>query len=91
MIASIVDCPVPNRLSNRCLVFASFTETIGYRSAASACIARSRMTPVVVSSVPPKISPSCSGRSLCSTDTMSQPSSIVICGRWSRTALMWRK
>jgi hypothetical protein len=29
MIASIVDWPVPNRLSNRCFVFASFTDTMG--------------------------------------------------------------
>ena len=56
MIASMVDWPVPNRLSNRCLVFASFTETIGYFRAPSAAIARSRITPVVVSSVPPKTS-----------------------------------
>ena len=26
---SMVDCPVPNRLSNRCLVFASFTAITG--------------------------------------------------------------
>ena len=56
MIASIVDCPVPNRLSNRCLVSASFTDTMGYLSAPSFAIARSRMIPVVVSSVPPMTS-----------------------------------
>ena len=66
MIASIVDCPVPNRLSNRCFVSASFTETIAYFSAPSTAIARSRITPVVVSSVPPMISAIWSGRSLCS-------------------------
>ena len=53
MIASTVDCPVPNRLSNRCFVLASLTDTIGYRNAPSAAIARRRITPVVVSSVPP--------------------------------------
>ena len=88
MIASIVDCPVPNRLSNRCFVSASFTDTIGYASAPSAAIARRRITPVVVSSVPPIISAIWSARCLCSTLTMSAPSSIVICGRMSSTALM---
>ena len=56
MIASIVDWPVPNRLSNRCFVSASFTLTIGYFNASSEAIARRRITPVVVSSVPPMIS-----------------------------------
>ena len=39
------------------------------------------MTPVVVSSVPPRTLESCSGRSPCSTPTTSAPSSIVIWGR----------
>ena len=56
MMASIVDWPVPKRLSNRCFVFASFTLTIGYFRAPSDAIARRRITPVVVSSVPPMIS-----------------------------------
>ena len=91
MIASIVDCPVPNRLSNRCLVSASFTLTIGYFSAPSFAIARRRITPVVVSSVPPMISAIWSTRSLCNTLTMSAPSSIVMFGRMSSTALMCLK
>src|SRR5947209_2714315 len=40
-----------------CLVSASFTEMMGYFSAPSLAMARSRITPVVVSSVPP-ITPS---------------------------------
>src|SRR2546428_532088 len=39
---STADWPVPNRLSNRCFVNASFTATIGYASTPSAAIARLR-------------------------------------------------
>ena len=46
---------------------------------------------MVVSSVPPMISAIWSGRSLCSTLTMSAPSSIVMCGCVSSTSLMCRK
>ena len=44
--------PVPYRLSKRCFVSASFTAMIGKRSAPSRAMARSLITPVVVSSVP---------------------------------------
>ena len=47
--------------------------------------ARRRMTPVVVSSVPPITSASRSVRSLWSTATTSAPSSIVTCGCLSKT------
>src|SRR5918996_1700923 len=53
MMPSIVDWPVPKRLSNRCLVMASLTATIGYPSLPCSAMARRRITPVVVSSVPP--------------------------------------
>ena len=86
---SIVDWPVPYRLSNRCLVCASFTATTGNARALSAAIARSRMTPVVVSSVPARTSGSWSRRSLCSSETRSQPSSIVSVGWMSATDRRW--
>ena len=49
----MVLCPVPYRLSNMCLVSASFTEITGNFSTPFSAMLRSRMTPVVVSSVPP--------------------------------------
>ena len=45
----------------------------------------------MVSSVPPMISAIWSARSLCSTLTMSAPSSIVMFGLMSSTALMCLK
>ena len=59
---------------------ASLTATIGYLSAPSAAIALRRMTPVVVSSVPPMMCSSASGCSAWMRPTTSAPSSIVICG-----------
>ena len=50
--------------------------------------ARRRITPVVVSSVPPTMSPSCSRRCEWSTPITSAPSSIVTCGLWSTAASM---
>ena len=88
MIPSIVDWPVPYRLSNRCFVFASLTAMIGKPSLPSASSAFSRITPVVVSSVPAMMSPSCSRRAECSTPITSAPSSIVRCGLWSTAASM---
>ncbi len=88
---SIADWPVPYWLSNMCFVRASFTATIGYASTPSAVIARSRITPVVVSSVPPFTFGSRSRRVVWSSVTTSAPSSIVIWGLESRTASMWRK
>ncbi len=49
----MVLCPVPYLLSNMCLVAASFTAMTGNFSTPSFSIARSRITPVVVSSMLP--------------------------------------
>src|SRR4029078_5485112 len=46
-------CPVPYLLSNKCLVFALLTPIIGYINFASFSNAFNRVTPDVVSSVPP--------------------------------------
>src|SRR5450432_3759226 len=89
MMPSMVDCPVPYRLSKRCLVSASLTATMGNFSTPSFAIARRRMTPVVVSSVPPITSVRASVRLVCRIDTRSAPSSIVMCGLWSMAARMW--
>ncbi len=51
---SIVLWPVPYRLSNMCLVFASFTAITATLSAPSLAIALRRITPVVVSSMLPR-------------------------------------
>ena len=53
--------------------------------APSASMAFRRMTPVVVSSVPPMTSAAMSRRSLWSTPTTSAPSSMVMLGRGRRT------
>jgi hypothetical protein len=53
---------------------------IGKPSFPSASRALSRITPVVVSSVPAMISPSCSRRAEWRTPITSAPSSIVKCG-----------
>ncbi len=78
MMPSRVLCPVPYRLSNMCLVSASLTEMTGNFSTPFFAMLRSRMTPVVVSSVPPTMR--AVFRSLCSVDTRSHPSSMVIVG-----------
>ena len=80
MIPSSVLWPVPYRLSKRCLVAASFTAIIGYISLFSPDRAFNRITPVVVSSVPPTIEVLYSLGLLCITETKSAPSSIVILG-----------
>ena len=67
---------------------ASLTAMTGNASAPSASIAFSRMTPVVVSSMPAMMSPSCSRRALWRTPITSAPSSIVSCGLWSTAASM---
>jgi hypothetical protein len=71
------------------LVIASLTEMIGNFRAPSTAMARRRMTPVVVSSVPPMMSASASGLSACTRPTTSAPSSIVMFGLWSMDASMW--
>ena len=87
---SIVDCPVPYRLSKKCFVFASFTAMMGYRRTPFSPIALNRMTPVVVSSVPPMISFRYSFFSEWTIETRSAPSSIVMCGPTARAARMCR-
>ncbi len=87
----MADWPVPYWLSNMCFVRASFTAMIGYARTPSAAIAVSRMTPVVVSSVPPFTLGSSSRRVVWSSVTTSAPSSIVTCGFVSRIASMCRK
>ena len=72
-----------------CLVIASLTAMIGKPSFPSASSALSRITPVVVSSVPAMISPSSSRRAEWRTPITSAPSSIVKCGLWSTAASMW--
>ena len=57
-------------------------------SVPSFAIARRRMTPVVVSSVPPMTFLSRSVRLVSSMVTRSAPSSMVICGLWSSAAAM---
>src|SRR5881398_1580730 len=69
-------------------ISASFTAMIGYFNTPSFAIARKRMTPVVVSSVPPMIAGSTSVRLVKAIETRSAPSSIVICGLWSSAARM---
>ena len=87
---SIVDCPVPYRLSKKCFVFASFTAMIGYRRTPFSPIALSRMTPVVVSSVPPKIPFRYPFFSVWTIETRSAPSSMVMWGPTARAARMCR-
>ena len=52
---SIALCPVPNLLSNKCLVSESFTATTGNRNLLFFSIDFSLITPVVVSSIEPII------------------------------------
>ena len=70
---------------------ASLTATIGKRSTPSRAMARSRMTPVVVSSQPPRTHSPRSGRLVWIMDTRSPPSSMMMCGLWDRHISMWRK
>jgi hypothetical protein len=90
MMPSKVDWPVPYRLSNIRLVAVSLTATMGKRSASSRTIWCSRMTPVVVSSQPPRTVSSRSRRSVCRVLTRSQPSSSTKSGlipsAWSMCA-----
>ena len=87
---SIVDCPVPYRLSKKCLVLASFTAMMGYRSTPFFPMATRRMTPVVVSSVPPTMAGRYPFFSVWTTVTRSAPSSIVTFGFEARAARMCR-
>ncbi|OGP79139.1 MAG: hypothetical protein A2Z26_07295 [Deltaproteobacteria bacterium RBG_16_66_15] len=87
---SIVDCPVPYRLSKKCFVFASFTAMIGYRRTPFSPIAINRMTPVVVSSVPPTISFRYSFFFVWTIETRSAPSSMVTFGATARAERICR-
>ena len=83
MIPSIELCPVPKRLSKRCLVSESFTATTGKRNLLFFSIDFNRITPVVVSSIDPRIGKS--SLVVCKRFTRSAPSSIVISGFVSST------
>src|SRR5829696_4421209 len=83
---SRTDCPVPKRSLNTRSVVASLTAMTGHASRPSASSARSRTSPVVVSSVPPTSPSRSSGRAACKTVRRSAPSSSVTCGRPSTTA-----
>src|SRR5829696_2672113 len=85
-MASIADCPVPKRSLNARSVSASLTATTGHARRPSASSARSRTSPVVVSSVPPRTPSSSSGRVACSAVSRSAPSSSVMRGARSTTA-----
>ena len=71
------------------LGLASLTAMTGKASLPAAAIARSRMTPVVVSSVPPTTFSSRLLRLVCSMATRSMPSSMVMCGLMSSTLFRW--
>src|SRR5215216_2195674 len=83
---SSVDWPVPKWSLNRRSVRASLTAITGHASRPSASSARSRTSPVVVSSVPPTSPSSSSGRAACRRVRRSAPSSSVTCGAPSTTA-----
>ncbi len=84
-IVARADSPVPWTLSNSRFIGVSFTAKTGYFSSPSAAIARSRWTPVVVSSAPPTMVSMSSGWSSWIAYTMSIPSSTVIVGPWLTT------
>src|SRR3954447_1683541 len=83
---SSTDWPVPKRSLNARSARASLTAITGTASPPSASSARRRTSPVVVSSVPPSMSPSSSGRATCSAPSRSAPSSSVIRGARATTA-----
>src|SRR3954467_12653092 len=85
-IPSSTDCPVPKRSLNARSARASLTAITGTASPPAASSARSRTSPVVVSSVPPSMPASRSGRAVCSAPSRSAPSSSVIRGRRATTA-----
>ncbi len=83
-IPSTVDWPVPKRSLKARSVRDSLTASTGQASAPRASSARTRSSPVVVSSVAPSIRAACSGRVAWIALTRSAPSSIVTCGPPSR-------
>ncbi len=90
MIPSMVLWPVPYRLSNIYFVWASLTAMMGNRRTPLFAMALRRMTPVVVSSVPPRMPLIRSLRFEWIIETRSAPSSIVMCGFMSSTEMMCR-
>src|SRR3954454_6589225 len=83
---SSTDWPVPNRSLNTRSVVASLTAITGQASLPSASSARSRTSPVVVSSVPPRSPSSRSGRARWMAVSRSAPSSSVMRGARATTA-----
>src|SRR3954451_11558496 len=79
-------CPAPKRSLNARSARASLTAITGTFNPPSDSSARRRTSPVVVSSVPPSIPPSRSGRAMCSAPSRSAPSSSVIRGARATTA-----
>jgi hypothetical protein len=89
---SITDCAVPCALSTILVTGVSLAATTGKASFPSAAIRRSRSTPVVVPSHPPRTPARNCGRSVCSVDTRSPPSSMTRSGpdsAASNAASMW--
>ena len=84
IMLSHTDCPVPYLLSKRCLQSASLTATIGNLRIPSLSMALSLITPVVVSSQPPRTSSARSGLLVWSKPTRSPPSSIIMFGLQDR-------
>src|SRR5260221_2282297 len=70
------------------LVSDSLTASTGNFRTPSRSILRSRITPVVVSSMPPIMAGMSSVRAVWMVETRSQPSSIVMFGLWSSTVFM---
>jgi len=80
MMPSITDCPVPQVPSTMRLVAVSLAAITGNASAPSAAIRRSRITPVVVDSQPPRTLASSGAARVCSVFTRSPPSSMTRSG-----------
>ena len=83
---SSADWPVPKRSLNVRSATASLTAMTGHARRPSASSARSRTSPVLVSSVPPSMPSSRSGRARWSAVSRSAPSSSVIRGARATTA-----
>ena len=77
---SSTDCAVPWVLSTILVTGVSLAAITGKASVASAAIRRSRSTPVVVPSQPPRTRPSSAVRPVCRVLTRSPPSSMTRSG-----------
>jgi len=84
---SMTDCAVPCPLSTSRVTGVSLAAITGNASVPSAAIRRSRSTPVVVPSHPPRTRPSIAGCArVCSVETRSPPSSMIRSGPTSPSA-----